>query len=57
MVIVERSNIFSLETKIFSAAGQFVFPFYFSFDQALIQYSATLNQSAQFALVRIATIS
>ena len=34
VVIFEPSNIFSVETKVFSAASQFVFPFYLSLDQA-----------------------
>ena len=49
--------IFSLlRLKCFIAAGQLVFPFYLSFDQALLvkQCSPTLNQSAQFALVEVA---
>ena len=38
--------IFSL-LRLFSAAGQLVFPFYLSFDRAFMQCSPTLNQSTQ----------
>ena len=35
-----KQAIFSLlRPRLFSGAGLFVFPFYFSFDQALIQWS------------------
>ena len=45
-----------LRLRCFIAAGQFAFPFYLSFDQALPvkQCSPTLKQSAQFAPVGIA---
>ena len=54
-----KQAIFSLlRLRFFSAAGQFYLPFlYFSFDQALIQCSTALNQSAEFAPLEIATIS
>ena len=48
--------IFSLlRLRCFIAAGQFAFPFYLSFHQALKQCSSslTLNQSAQFSMVGI----
>ena len=58
MVMFEASNIFSLEAKIFQCSWS-ILPsiFIFSFDQALIQCSTALNQSAEFALLEIATIS
>ena len=43
VVIFEPSIVFSLGSKIFCAAGQFVFPCYLSFDQALIQCFLTLH--------------
>ena len=59
MVIFEPTNIFPLETEMFFPAGQFAFPFYLSFDQALPVKlcSPTLNWSAQFALVQVVVVA